>query len=117
VPAPKPAPPKPKSNQNIPAAKPAPPERRRKKRTGVKIPEAPLAEPMPAASPFAVPVAPSAAEQFDVELVDEPAPPVAARPRSTKRDLLIFGAGIGVMLVLYGFCTVISWVLSFFRGE
>ncbi len=112
--------PKPKSSQNIPAAKPAAPERKRKKRTGVKMPEAPQAEAIPTAAPAAavaapaaLPAAPLSPDQFDVELVEEPAPPAAKGFRLSKRDLLLLGVGVGVMVVLFGFCQMASWVLGF----
>jgi serine/threonine protein kinase len=112
--------PRPPSNANIPvaAANAVVPERRRKKRTGVKMP-APVEEPIPRAMPAPplkpatdpvspVPTAPAApADQFDVELVDAPiltplAPPPRKGFRPTLRDALMVVVGIFLSLVAGG---------------
>ncbi len=124
------APPKPPSGQNIPVASARPaaaPEKKRKKRTGVKMPAAP--EPIPTAAPAPpapnpldfsapdpTPAPPIAADQFDVELVDAPAdlappqPPAKKGARFGLRDALMIGGGVVAMLILYGLCTVVSLV-------
>ena len=121
-------PPKPPSSQNIPVLtpKPAVPEKKRKKRTGVKLPVAAPAEPLPAAAPdnpldFSSPAAapPPAAEEFDVELVDAPipaAPPPAKGFRPTLRNALMVGAGIGLSLAVFGVFTLVSMVVRWFSG-
>jgi hypothetical protein len=109
--------PRPPSNANIPVA-PAnavAPERRRKRRTGVKMP-APAAEPIPHAMPApphkpatdpVSPVLAAPADQFDVELVDAPiltplAPPPRKGFRPTLRDALMVIVGIFLALVAGG---------------
>jgi serine/threonine protein kinase len=114
------APPKPASNPSIPAAKAkpaAPPERKPKKRTGVKMPEAATpaaAIPTAAAAPpqNAVPL-----DQIDVELVDVPEPPKSKGFRPTKRDALMVGVGVGLVLILSGFCGVAWLVVRLFLPE
>lgn len=102
--------------------KAAPFEKRRKKRTGVKMPgaDAPPAVPAPApvSPPAPEPQLPS--EQFDVELV--PLPPVPDKPpatglRQTLRDALMVGLGIALTLVLYGLYSLLMFVVRWFSGE
>jgi serine/threonine protein kinase len=124
------APPKPPSNANIPvaSAKPAAPERKRKKRTGVKMPGAaeaiPTAAPAPPpANPLDFGATPAAAQpvaaqldQFDVELVDIPATPPRKGFRPTLRDALMLAVGIGLMLLVSGFCWIVMAVYRWFAG-
>ena len=125
------APAKPASNPAVPtAAKAAPPERKRKKRTGVKMPEAAPVSGAVATPPVAAPASPVAAaappptaaplmaaapsaDQFDVELVDVP----ARSSKFSKRDLAVFGIGAAAMLFLVGFCWIGSLIMGWFRGE
>jgi serine/threonine protein kinase len=115
-----PVPPKPPSGQNNPAAqaKAAQPEKKRKRRTGVKMPEAAA----PAAAPanpldFTAPAAPAPAAEFDVELVDAPAPPTPKKGfRIGLRDAVMIGVGVGAALVLYGLCTVVSLIVKSFSA-
>lgn len=130
----------------LPPSKAAPEQKRRKRRTGMKMPEAPPAGTVPTAAPVPAPVAaapaaiplpppvaapatapvaapvpeaapPPPAEQFDVELVDAPAAPAAGKwRRLSKRDLILLGVGAGVMLVLGGVCWVGSVVMAWFKG-
>jgi serine/threonine protein kinase len=129
--APAPPPAKPASNPNLPAAVAA----KRKKRTGVKVPEA---APLPAAAPTApaaipLPAEPapiSAPEVFDVELIDAAAPPPtgaapatpSAPPRKgsqqlSKRDLILLGAGAGAMFVFCLLCTGVKFVVGLIFPE
>jgi eukaryotic-like serine/threonine-protein kinase len=119
------APVKSASNPNLPVAAPA----KRKKRTGVKLP---AAAPIPAAAPTApaIPlpaaaVSAPAPETFDVELIDAPAPltaPAALTPKGlqqlSKRELIMLGAGAGVMLVFCLLCYGVKSVIGLiFSGE
>ncbi len=132
------APAKPASNPNVPVAaskaadapvaqKAAPAERRRKKRTGVKMPGAdgppavPIAAPaVPTAAPApvgSVPTVPLSPNEFDVELVSLPAPAPAKQSRFAMRDGLMIGAGVALMLGLCGIWSLISWLIQMFSGE
>jgi serine/threonine protein kinase len=130
VPAPSPA--RPASNPNIPVAKPKPAtnpsiqisdpkpatEKKRKKRTGVLMPDAPVAAPVaPAAKAMPAPVAVPQGDQFDVELVAIPPPSAARSTRSPVRDVVMMVVGAGIMFL---FCMV-GWLITFFltsfRGE
>jgi hypothetical protein len=122
---------KPPSNQNIPVGKPAAPERKRKRRTGVRMPE-PVAAPVspppanpldftssaPAPAPALVPSGRN--DQFDVELVNMPLTPPAPSGggfRRILRDLLMVGIGIVLMLVVYGIWTVVSLIRDWLAGS
>jgi serine/threonine protein kinase len=116
---------KPPSSQNIPVptAKPATPERKRKRRTGVRMPE-PVAAPAPApANPLDFTGQDGAAEQFDVELVaaplvaPQPTPPPRKGFRPTLRDALMVAIGIFLMLIVYGIWTVVSFVRAWLSGS
>ena len=123
VPSPTAPMPKPASSPNIPvaSAKSPAPEKKRKRRTGVKIPDAippaPTVKPapLPASPVLAAAVAP-ALDQFDVELVDSPAVPPRQGFRPSLRDLLMIGVGVGAMLILYSIWCVVSSVVGWFTG-
>lgn len=137
--------PKPASNAKIPAAVPRPAnppaQPKRKKRTGVKTPEAAPAPVVAApvlAAPVAAPIAaapvaesvPPATDGVDVELVDAAAPvvppapvvPMASAGTATptkpgkiplsRRDYIMLGAGAGVM---FAFCLLCTGVRAFFE--
>jgi serine/threonine protein kinase len=93
----------------LPPTKGVAPGPKLKKRTGVKMPEAPVAAP---AVPMAAP--PASASHYDVELVSIPPPPPK---RSAFRDVLMIGIGMALMLFALGFCTVGWFVVNMFRGE
>ena len=123
---------KPASSPNVPVTASAKPEataRKRKKRTGVKMPPPaviPLAAPVPPAPALALPVpaAPAArslepvaaADDLDVELVDASETPVTPTPgkrsRLSLRDILMIGLGIVGMLILAGLYALISLLLN-----
>lgn len=114
-------PPKPPSSANIPGASAKPPPKR-KKRTGVKMPE-PAAAPAPAAAnplDFSAPAPPPAfnPDEFDVELVEPPAPPKPERKgfKPSFRDVLMVAVGVAVMLFAGGVCWVGSLVRAWWAG-
>jgi eukaryotic-like serine/threonine-protein kinase len=95
---------------------------KRKKRTGVKLPEAAA---VPAVAPVAIalPAAPATAnnvEAFDVELIDTPPPLIApsATPTPSKRmqlshrDFIMLGIGAGAMLVIVLLCAGVRAIFS-----
>ncbi|MBI2806240.1 MAG: protein kinase [Planctomycetes bacterium] len=113
---------KPASSPNIPAAaKPPESTRKRKRRTGVKVPGADVPAAIPADGPAPIPAAsaipPAAlpADAFDVELVDLSVPAAGRgwRPAS-MRDFLMLGMGMVAMLIVWGIYTLVMLVISWF---
>ncbi len=106
----------------IPEASMAAPKRKR--RTGVKMPEAAPTSPAHVPIPTAAPIAPlgntpgvttpplvearpgetPAADQLDVELVGVTAAPVKKGLNLSRRDLTLIGIGAGIALLLCGLC-------------
>jgi len=97
------------------------PERKRKRRTGVKMADAPVAAPAPssaAPAPAAIPISAPAGppDQFDVELVAIP-PPRPAKSGLGKRDLAMFALGAVLMFFLSGTCLGVWLLAGLFKGE
>jgi serine/threonine protein kinase len=122
---------KPASSPHVPvaSAKPEASARRRKKRTGVKMPPTaaiPAALPAPPSVPMALPIlaTPTApapgpfatGDDLDVELVDVP-DVSPSRQASRLRDILMIGMGIVGMLIFYGLWTLVSLILRWTSGD
>jgi serine/threonine protein kinase len=117
-----------------PATPPAPVKGdtvKRKRRTGVKMPETPAASPVPppappASPPLAAPVmaapmptgaAVPGAEQVDVELVDMPTTPSKKDSKLSKRDMIMIGAGIGAVALTCLVCSGGYYLVRMFTGS
>jgi serine/threonine protein kinase len=100
----------------------AAPARKRKRRTGVKLGETPVAAPAtvppPEAPPReappreAPPAQPITADQIDVELVALPEQTPPKPTRSGLRDVLMIGIGVLLTLMLSGCCWGVSLVIA-----